>query len=430
MSGSKQRSLLRDRHFATLFVGETVSELGSTITFLAFPLIAIGLHASTFAVGAIAAATNAAWLFVALPAGAWVDRVRRRPVLIACDLVSAALLASVPVAWALHVLTVLQLGIVGFATGAVTVVFEVAYPAFLPSLISKERLVDGNGLMEAGLNGARIAGPSLGGVLVQTVGGPVTLLVDTASFLVAAAGLSTIRVTEPHKSKRDRGPRSSMRADIAAGLRYVLGSPPLRTLVGAVAVGNFVFGGYGAVVLVFFARQLGLAAGVIGVVVALGGVGGIIGSLVSGPIANRIGNARLMWLSTLVVTPVLLLVPLGDKGPRLALSVAGVFLTNGALVAFNVCVRAALQRTAPAEILGRVTASIRVFSRGALPLGALVGGAIAGAWTPRVALVTMLLGYAIVPLLFWRSPIARSRTFFEDDAPTQAPGEAALAHDG
>src|SRR5262245_38443035 len=331
MSDSKQRSLLRDRHFATLFAGETISELGSTVTFLAFPLIAIGLHASTFAVGAIAAATNAAWLIVALPAGAWVDRVRRRPVLIACDLVSAALLASVPIAWALHVLTVLQLGIVGFLTGAVTVVFEVAYPAFLPSLVAKDRLVEGNGLMEAGLNGARIAGPSLGGILVQTVGGPVTLLVDTASFLVAAAGLSTIRVAEPHTStKRDRAPRWSMRADIATGLRYVLGSPPLRTLVGAVAVGNFVFGGYGAVVLVFFARQLGLAAGVIGVVVALGGVGGIIGSLVSGPIANRIGNARLMWLSTLVVTPVLLLIPLGDKGPRLALSVAGVFLTNGA----------------------------------------------------------------------------------------------------
>src|SRR5215470_16735049 len=145
--------LLRDRNVALLFGGETVSELGSTVTYLAFPLIAIGvLHASAFAVGVIAAAGNAAWLVVALPAGAWADRVHRRPILIATDLGSALLLASVPAAWALHLLSVTQLAVVAFGTSVLSVIFDVTYPAFLPSILPPEQLVAGNGLMETGMN--------------------------------------------------------------------------------------------------------------------------------------------------------------------------------------------------------------------------------------------------------------------------------------
>jgi MFS family permease len=406
------RSLLRDRNMAVLFAGETVSELGSTMTYLVFPLIAIGLGASPFMIGVIAAATNAAWLVVALPAGAWVDRVRRRPILIATDIGSAVLLVSVPVASAWHVLTVAQLAIVGFATGALSVTFDVAYPAFLPSVVPPGRLVDGNGLMEAGANAARVAGPSLGGVLVQVVGAPVTLLADAVSFLVSASALATIRVPESHSVAKsaEPGPRASLRADIVAGLRYVVRGPTLRALVTAVAVANFIFGGYAAVVLVFYARQLGLPAAAIGTIVAVAGIGGIVGSLSAGRLARRVGDARLLWISTIVTTPLLLLVPLGRPGGWLALPVIGVIGANAAIAAFNVCVRAALQRNVPPQVLGRVTASIRVFSRGALPLGALVGGAIASAATPRIALFAMLACFVAVPLLVWRSPISRSRT--------------------
>jgi MFS family permease len=413
VEGAPRRSLLRDRNVAVLFAGETVSELGSTMTFLVFPLIAIGLDASPFMIGVIAAATNAAWLVVALPAGAWVDRVRRRPVLIATDIGSALLLASVPAAAAWHLLTVTQLAITGFLIGALSVTFDVAYPAFLPSVVPPGRLVDGNGLMEAGANAAQVAGPSLGGVLVQVVGAPVALLADAVSFLVSASALATIRVPETHASpvaSAERGPRPSLRADIAAGLRYVVHGPSLRALVTSVAVANFIFGGYAAVVLVFYARQLGLPAAVIGAIVAVAGIGGIVGSLGAGLAARRIGDARLLWMSTIVTTPLLLLVPLGRPGGWLALPVIGVIGANAAISAFNVCVRAALQRNVPAEMLGRVTASIRVFSRGALPLGALVGGAIASATTPRTALFAMLACFVTVPILVWRSPISRTRT--------------------
>jgi MFS family permease len=427
VEGIARRSLLRDRNMAVLFAGETVSELGSSMTFLVFPLIAIGLGASPFMIGVIAAATNAAWLVVALPAGAWVDRIRRRPILIATDIGSALLLASVPVAAAWHVLTVTQLVITGFLAGALSVTFDVAYPAFLPSVVPPGRLVDGNGLMEAGANAAQVAGPSLGGVLVQVVGAPATLLADAVSFVVSACALATIRVPESHASSMvsaERGPRASLRADIVAGLRYVVHGSTLRALVTSVTVANFIFGGYAAVVLVFYARQLGLPAAAIGAIVAVAGVGGIIGSLVAGPLARRVGDARLLWISTMVTTPLLLLVPLGRPGGWLALPVIGVIGANAAIAAFNVCVRAALQRNVPAEMLGRVTASIRVFSRGSLPLGALVGGALASAATPRFALFAMLACFVAVPLLVWRSPISRARTLVDLATPTASAAPA------
>jgi MFS family permease len=287
--------------------------------------------------------------------------VRRRPILIATDIGSALLLASVPLATAWHMLTVTQLAVTGFLIGALSVTFDVAYPAFLPSVVPPGRLVDGNGLMEGGANAAQVAGPSLGGVLVQVVGAPVALLADAVSFLVSASALATIRVPETHTSSvasADGGPRPSLRADIADGLRYVVHEPSLRALVTSVAVANFIFGGYAAVVLVFYARQLGLPAAVIGVIVAVAGIGGIVGSLGAGLLARRIGDARLLWMSTIVTTPLLLLVPLGRPGGWLALPVIGVVGANAAIAAFNVCVRAALQRNVPPALLGRVTASI------------------------------------------------------------------------
>jgi predicted MFS family arabinose efflux permease len=255
----------------------------------------------------------------------------------------------------------------------------------------------------------------------------VTLLADAVSFLVSACALATIRVPESHASSTvtaERGPRASLRADIVAGLRYVVGGATLRALVTSVTVANFIFGGYAAVVLVFYARQLGLPAAAIGAIVAVAGIGGIIGSLIAGPLARRIGDARLLWISTMVTTPLLLLVPLGRPGGWLALPVIGVIGANAAIAAFNVCVRAALQRNVPAELLGRVTASIRVFSRGSLPLGALLGGALATAATPRFALFAMLACFVAVPLLVWRSPISRARTLVDLATPTASTAPA------
>lgn len=402
-------SLFHDRDFALLFGGETISELGSAVNGLAFPLVAVAvLHANPFQIGLVAAAANAAWLFVALPAGAWVDRIRRRPILIGTDLIRALLVATVPVAWAMHVLTVAQLVIVAFLISMATVVFDVAYPAFLPSIVTADRLVEGNGALEASTNSANVIGPSIGGLLVQLWGAPVTLLVDAASFLVSASTIGAMRVDE-RRPQRPEGYRPRLWAEIGAGLRYVVRHRLIAVLTVGVAMANLVFGAYGAVILVFLARQIGLAPGVIGVLFAVGAVGGVIGAMISGPVARRIGDARLLWISTVVTTPALLMIPFTSKGAGLLWFIIGSLVINIGIAAFNVSARAAIQRSAPAALLGRVTASIRVFSRGALPVGALIGGTLAGVFNPRVALAVDLGLYALVPIWLWCSPLGRVR---------------------
>ncbi len=405
-----RQGLLRDRNFALLISGETISELGTSITFLAFPLIAIAtLHASAFAVGIVAAAGNTGWLVIGLPAGVWVDRMRRRPILIATDIGSALLLVSVPVAAAFDLLTVAQLAVIAFALSLLSVLYDVAYPAFLPSVVAEERLVHGNGLMEASANGARIGGPGVGGVLVQLVGAPAALFADAISFLVAATTTALMRVDESRPIATAQAAPPKFRRELVAGLAYVIGTPVVRALMVAATLGNFVFGGYSPLVILLLSRQLHLSPGVIGVLVAVGGVGGIIGALLAGPISARIGDARLLWCATGIAVPCLFLVPMSSRGLGLTWFVIGAIGEAACIAAFNVSVRAAMQRTSPPSMLGRVTASTRVFSRGALPIGALVGGAIATATSPRAALFTMLAFYVILPVWLWVSPIGRVR---------------------
>jgi MFS family permease len=183
----------------------------------------------------------------------------------------------------------------------------------------------------------------------------------------------------------------------------------MRALTVGVTIANLIFGGFSPLVILLLSRQLGLSAGVIGVLVATGGIGGIVGALVAGPIANRIGDARLLWASTALALPCLFMVPLASRGLGLTWYVIGSIGEAACIAAFNVSARAAMQRTSPPSMLGRITASVRVFSRGALPVGALVGGAIAAATSPRSALLAMLALYAIVPLWLWASPIGRAR---------------------
>jgi len=395
-----RRGLLRDRNFALLISGETISELGTSITFLVFPLVAIAtLHASAFAVGIVAAAGNAGWLVIGLPAGVWVDRMRRRPILIATDIGSAMSLVSVPVASAFDVLTVAQLAGVAFALSLLSVLYDVAYPAFLPSIVAEDRLVHGNGLMEASANGARIGGPGVGGILVQLLGAPVALLADAVSFLVAATTTALMRVGESRPVAVVEAAPTKFRQELSAGLAYVIGTPVVRALTVAATVGNFVFGGYSPLVILLLSRQLRLSAGAIGVLVAVGGIGGVLGALLAGPISARIGDARLLWTAAGIAVPCLFLVPMASRGLGLTWFVLGSVGETACIAAFNVSVRAAMQRTSPPSMLGRVTASARVFSRGALPLGALVGGALAAATSPRAALFTMLAVYVILPVV-------------------------------
>jgi len=404
--GTGVRSLARDRSFALLWTGQTISEFGSAITTLVLPLIAVAtLHASAFEVSLVAAATSVAWLVIGLPAGAWVDRVRRRPVLIAADLGRALALATVPIAWALGRLTVAQLIVVAAVTGMLTVLFMAAESVFVATIVDRDRLVDANGKLMASTSVALIGGPGVGGALVQLVGAPVALLADAVSFVVSAVCLVRIRVVEHMTEKTG----SRLRADIAAGLRYVLHSPFHRCMVVTGTISNFVLAGQGAVIVVFLVREVGVAGGVVGVLFALGAVGALAGSLLASRLADRYGDAVVVRVVPVVVAGGGLLLPMTTRGAGLAWFVAGQLLLTAGIAVFNVCVRAAVQIGTPPELLGRTGTSIRLFSRGALPVGAITGGALATLLSARSTVAIMMALMLVVPVFLYRSPLGGVR---------------------
>jgi MFS family permease len=356
----------RDRRFALLWAGQTISEFGSAITTLALPLIAVlTLDATAFQTSLVAAATTVAWLVVGLPAGAWVDRVRRRPVLIATDLGRALALATVPAAWALQRLTIAHLIAVAAVTGVLGVISVAAEPVFLTAIVDRDRLVDANGKLVASASAANVGGPGLGGALVQLAGAPVALLADAVSFVVSAVLLARIRVEEQVAAATG----ASLRADVAAGLRFALRNPFHRSMAVTGTISNFLLAGQGALLVIFLVREVGLSGGLVGVLFALGAVGALAGSLVAGRLAKRFGDALVIRVGPVVVAAAGLLIPLTTPGLGLAWFVAGQMIMFAGVAVFNVCVRAAVQIGTPPELLGRAGTSIRLFSRGALPLG-------------------------------------------------------------
>ncbi len=420
-------SVLRQRNFALLWSGLTVSELGNAVTFVVLPLIAVlVLHASAFQVGLIAAAGSVPWLVVALPAGVWVDRWPRRPVMIVSDLARAVVMASIPVAWWLGRLTVAQLAVVSLLTGVGTVFFSIANTAFMPVVLPADRLHEGNGALQASMSATAIAGPGLGGLLIQVIGGPVTLLVDAVSFLVSAGTVAAMRTVEPLRVAPAGGERRLL-AEIRDGLRYLAVSPLPRTIALGAGLCNFALGGFDTVVVVFLVRQLHLTAGTVGLLLATMSVGGLIGSLVAARVSRRFGSARTPVLMAYGIVPAGLLVPLTTAGLGLAWFVAGSVLATACIGVFNVCVLSAMQTHVPGHLLGRVSASMRVFSRGTLPLGALLGGALADAFAPRWALLVMMALLIPIPLAFQLSPLGRVREISELTPAEITPGASTLA---
>ena len=275
-------SLFRERDFRLLFLGQGISAVGTAVSYVALPLIAVcALDAGPFEVSLITAAGYAAWLVVGLPLGVYVDRRKRRPLLIFAGLGRAALLATVTTAALADALTITHLVAVALFAGALSVLFDVAYPAYLPAIIPKDRLVDGNGKLFATESAANVGGPGLGGALLQAVGAAGTVLVDVASFLVSALTLWMIRAPEPAAKKVE----ANARRDFAEGLCYTFGRPFTRAVLGAGVLGNFVFGGYAAIVVVFLYETLGLSEAAVGLLLGLGSAGAVAGSLSPRPSA-------------------------------------------------------------------------------------------------------------------------------------------------
>ncbi|WP_268257171.1 MFS transporter [Streptomyces zaomyceticus] len=363
------------RNFRLLLIGETTSKLGTSVTSVLLPLVAVTtLHASPFMMGVLTAAPWLPWLVVGLPAGAWVDRLAPRPLMLVCNAVSATVLASVPVTWWLGTLTMAHLLGAALASGTAAVFFSTAYSAYLPRLVATDDLMTRNAQLQAGDQAARVAGPGLGGLTAQTLGGVPGLLLDAASFLVSSICLTAIRPEGPRPAP---APRRRLSREMADGLRFVVGDPWVRAVTAFGAAVNLAMAGFQAVQIVFLVRTVGVGSDTLGWLVSCGGLGGVLGGLVAGRLARGLGTARALLVIQFTASPFGLLAALAGPGPRLAFFVLGTSVMLAGVVACNVILVSFRQTYCPAELLGRVTATTLFLNFSTVPLGALLGGSLA-----------------------------------------------------
>ncbi|HEY2300395.1 MAG TPA: MFS transporter [Acidimicrobiales bacterium] len=402
--------LLWHRDFRLLWGGETISVIGSQVSLLAIPLLAVrSLDATTLEVGILTAASTAPFLLVGLPAGAWVDRLRRRPVMITADVGRMIALGSVPVAYALGMLTLGQLYLVTLVSGVLTVFFDVAYQSYLPSLVGLDHVVEGNAKLAGSEQVAQVAGPGLAGALVQAIGGPYAVAVDAASYVVSAAAVGAIRTAEPAPDRHADDPQR-LRERIGEGLRFVMGHPILRAIAATTATSNFFSAMVMAVVIVFLVRVVHTDPGTIGLLFTLGSIGGVVAAFVASRIARAIGGVRATILG-IVCTSGTLLLPLGSPGIGLVLFAAGSFATAFGSVLYNINQVSFRQRLCPPRLLGRMNATMRFIVWGTLPLGALLGGALGSAFGVRATMWLGAIGGTLAVVWLLASPMRGLRDF-------------------
>ena len=416
----RRGSLFFHADFRRLWAGDTASQLGTTVGYTAIPLLAaVTLAATPFEMGLLTAAQTLAFLLIGLPAGVWVDRLRRRRVMLAADFTRFALLLSVPLAWWAGVLTLAQLLVVVLFVGVATVFFDVAYQSYLPSLVGRERLLEGNAKLQAVQSVAGIAGPSGAGVLIQLVTAANTVLVTAVGYLASALCLLRIRAVEPEP---ERTGHARLLPQIAEGLRFVFSDKPLRASVACTATANLFNGAFTAVEVLFLTRTVGLPPAAVGVLLAAGGTGGIVGALVAGTLFRRIGHARAIWLVPLLTWPAHLLVPLAAPGWRLGLAATGLVVCGFGIIVYNVASVSYRQAICPDRLLGRMNASARFVVWGTIPLGGLLGGALGEGLGLRGAMWVAVAGEAASALWVVCSPLRHMR-----DLPTEAKSDSRAA---
>lgn len=399
--------LLREHDFRLLWIGETTSNLGTAVTTVALPLVAISvLHAGTFAVAALTAGAWLPWVLIGPPAGAWVDRMRHRPVMLVCDAVSMALFASIPVAAWADSLTLWQLYVVAAGGGISSVFFKSAYNAYIPLIVAPPDRAEGNGKIVSSASAAQFVGPGLAGLLARAFGAATALLADAVSFLVSAICLIRIRFTETRPQSRDG---ATLRDDMAAGLRLLFGDAYLRTLTIWGALVNLVYALRESLIVLFLVRTVGLGTTTVGLVVACESLGAVLGSLAGPTIARRIGTAYGLLLCELLAAPFGLLVPLTGHGSALIFAVLGLAITGAGLGAGNVIQRTFAQNYCPPNMIGRVSATQQAFNFGTMPVGALLAGAVGSAIGVRETMWIAGVGLSLVGVVLYFSPVRRHR---------------------
>jgi MFS family permease len=419
-AATRETSLRAFPDFLKLWGGQGVSLLGSQITEVALPLTAVlVLHANAAQMGVLGVARWLPFLVFALWVGVWADRVRRLPLLIAVDVARAltmGLIAALALGGWLHfsVLVVLV-----FLFGAMTVVFDVAYYSFVPCVVPQDRLVGANSRLQATTSLAQVGGPGLGGLLVQALTAPYALLADAISFVVSTLSLLWIRTEEPKPEPEPEAGGSLAR--IREGLAITYRNPFLRAFAGVAGFYNLFEQWVLTLFMLYAVRKLGMSAGSIGLVLSAGAVGALVGSVAASPAARRLGAGRSVLLAVLLECGVLLAVPFAPAHSLLTLPILAVaFALNGVGTASSSVMAITIrQLVTPERLLGRMNASYRFVSYGAIPLGALLGGAAGQVLGLRAGLIVGAV--ALLSTVIWivLSPLPRLRTI-EDAMPAEA----------
>jgi MFS family permease len=422
-----QGGLWRQPDFLKLWSAETISVFGSQFSQLALPLVAvILLDASAFAVSALFVVEFLPFILFALPAGVWVDRLRRKPILVIGDLGRAVLLGSIPLAYLFDALTLAHVYVVAFLVGVCTVFFDVAYQSYLPSLVERDQLVDGNSKLEISRSTSQLAGPGAAGAIVGALGAPFAVLLDAVSFAFSAVFLFAIRQKETLPEPNADTKRPSMLADAREGLRFVIRNPYLRAISICTGTSNFFFSMSGALIVVYAVRELDMSPAALGLAFSLGNFGPLLAAFTTSRISNRLGvGPTILWTSVLFSTASLFL-PLAPKSYPLPFLVAFGVIAGFAGVAYNITQVSFRQAICPERMQGRMNSVIRFLVWGTMPLGALLGGALGTWFGLRSALWVAAIGalFAFLPIVL--SPVRTLREMPEPvDEPLPSEAEAA-----
>jgi MFS family permease len=400
--------------FRRFWLAQTISLMGDQISLIAVPLTAVlVLDANASQMGFLVAAELSPNLFFALHAGAWIDRRgRRRETMIVTDLARAALIATVPLAYAFDALTMTQLYVVAFAAGTMTVLFSVSYASLFIAVVERDRYVAASSWLAGSRAFSFIAGPSLGGLLVQALKAPFALIVDAVSFLFSALFLGTISPEEPPTEEAERG-------HVRAGISYVLRNPTMRASLLATATINLFNFIFWALFILYAVRGLGVSAGTLGLVLGAGAVGGLIGSMVTTRLSRRIGIGPAFLLGCILFPVPLVLVPLAD-GPMwliLAMLFLAEFGSGLGVMILDISAASIFAALVPPRLRSRVSGAYTLVNYGVRPVGSLIGGFLGTAIGLRSALWIASGGAILGFLWLLPSPIPRMRDLPETEEP-------------
>jgi MFS family permease len=404
-----QGALWHNHDFLWLWSAQTVSQFGSQITSLALPLVAIlVLEASTFEVAAL---TVISWLplFVfSLPAGVWIDRLPRRPIMIVADWGRAIALVTIPLAYLLDALTLGQLYAVSLVAGTLTMFFDLTYQSYLPAIVEREELGEGNSKLEVSRSAAQVAGPGLAGLLVNTLTAPYAIFLDAISFVASALSLGRIKRREEEREAPGVD-RLGFRAEIAEGLRFTLPHPIQRPIIVFVAISNFFVNMLFAIFLVYAVRGLALSAVAIGLIFSLGSVGSLVGALTANRVARRLGIGPGLIAVATTGSLGLLLIPLAQGPLLIPLLVVANVLWGFFVLNYFVTAVSLIQAITPDHLLGRTNASRRFVVQSMVPLGALAGGVLGTYVGLRATVAIGAVGAVLAVLPLFASPLRRIR---------------------